>query len=296
MDSAEREQGIIDVAYRYFATPNGNSLLRIPRVIFAYLQYGYRHLLQMQPHFADARNGSWNKPYGTLYCILFQIPRDRMCNKMDSLISKRRFFERIQHDFNRFSDKLDIKDVYFIPISALKGDNVVDRSKNMPWYQGPTLMYSLEHLHISNDQNFTDPRFPVQFVVRPNSDDFHDYRGYAGRVAGGVQAGRKGSCSPSGFTTKIKSIDTMNEPWKWLFHPSQSPLHPKMISTSAGDMIVKENNQPQVGQILPYDMLFNETHEAGCKTLIAILPKMQMHSEANHKININNLKELRTNT
>jgi sulfate adenylyltransferase subunit 1 len=200
----------------------------------------------------DARNGIVEQTIRHCFIAsLLQIPHVIVCvNKMDLVEYKEEVFEKIQHDFNRFSDKLDIRDIYFIPISALKGDNVVDRSQFMNWYQGPTLMYSLEHLHISNDQNFIDPRFPVQYIVRPNSDEFHDFRGYAGRVAGGVfRPGEKVVVLPSGFTSRIKSIHMMNEDLELAFPPQSVTMTLEDdIDISRGDMIVKEDNMPQKGQ------------------------------------------------
>jgi sulfate adenylyltransferase subunit 1 len=216
---------------------------------------------------------------------------------MDLVEYKESVFEGIMRDFNRFSDKLDIRDLYFIPISALKGDNVVDRSQHMPWYQGPTLMYSLEHLHISNDQNFTDPRFPVQYVVRPNTDEFHDYRGYAGRVAGGVfQKGEKVVVLPSGFTSKIKSIDTMKESLEMAFPPQSVTITLEDdIDISRGDMIVKADNQPQSSQDITAMIcwLNEKPMRPGGKYFIRHTTREArcIVKEVNYKVNINNLEK-----
>jgi sulfate adenylyltransferase subunit 1 len=247
----------------------------------------------------DARNGVVEQTIRHCYIAsLLQIPHVIVCiNKMDLVNYQEEVFERIQHDFNRFSDKLDIRDVYFIPISALKGDNVVDRSTNMPWYQGPTLMYSLEHLHISNDGNFTDPRFPVQYVVRPNSDDFHDYRGYAGRVAGGVfRPGDKIMVLPSGFTSAIKSIDFMNESLEMAFPPQSVTLTLEDdIDISRGDMIVTENNMPQIGQDITVMIcwLNERPMRQGAKYWIRHTTKEArcIIREVNYKVDINSLEK-----
>ena len=200
----------------------------------------------------DARNGVVEQTIRHSYIAsLLQIPHIIVCiNKMDLVNFGENVFEEIRRDFNSISDKLDIKDIRFVPISALKGDNVVDRSKNMDWYDGPTLMYLLEHLHISNDLNFMDARFPVQYVVRPQSDEYHDYRGYTGRIAGGVfKPGEKVVVMPSGFTSTIKSIDSMNEKLDLAFPPqSVSIILEDDIDISRGDMIVKEKSLPQVNQ------------------------------------------------
>jgi len=252
---AEREQGItIDVAYRYFATPKRKFIIADTP---GHIQYTRNMVTGASTANAaliliDARNGVVEQTIRHCYIAsLLQIPHVIVCvNKMDLVDYSEQVYEAIRHDFNRFSDKLDIRDVYFIPISALKGDNVVDRSMNMPWYQGPTLMYSLEHLHISNDQDFADPRFPVQFVIRPNSDEFHDYRGYAGRVAGGVfHTGDRVVVLPSGLTSRIRSIDTMNETHQSAFPPQSVTLTLEDdIDISRGDMIVAQDNLPQVSQ------------------------------------------------
>jgi sulfate adenylyltransferase subunit 1 len=169
---------------------------------------------------------------------------------MDLVDFDEQAFEKVHKDFEDFSAKLAIKDVRFVPISALMGDNVVDRSENMKWYQGPTLLHILENVHIGSDQNHIDPRFPVQYVVRPMTTEYHDYRGYAGRVAGGVfRQGEEISVLPSGFTSKIKSIDTMTGPIKEAFPPmSVTMTLEDDIDISRGDMIVKVNNQPEPKQ------------------------------------------------
>ncbi len=172
---------------------------------------------------------------------------------------------------------------------------MVDRSQHMNWYQGPTLMYSLEHLHISNDQNFIDPRFPVQYVVRPNSDEFHDYRGYAGRVAGGVfRPGEKVVVLPSGFTTRIKSIDTMNESLALAFPPQSVTITLEDdIDISRGDMIVKENNMPQKSQDITAMIcwLNEKPMRPGAKYWIRHTTREArcIVQEVNYKIDINSL-------
>jgi len=252
---AEREQGItIDVAYRYFATPKRKFIIADTP---GHVQYTRNMVTGASTANAaiiliDARNGVVEQTIRHCYIAsLLQIPHVIVCvNKMDLMEYNEDTFESIQSDFNGFSDKLDIKDVRFVPISALKGDNVVDRSKNMDWYNGPTLMYLLEHLHISNDRNNVDPRFPVQYVIRPQSDEYHDYRGYAGRIAGGIfQPGEIVKVLPSGFTSVIRSIDTMNGPLDMAFPPQSVTITLEDdLDISRGDMIVKESNQAQIGQ------------------------------------------------
>jgi len=171
-------------------------------------------------------------------------------NKMDLVDYDQARYDEIQEEFEKFATKLDVKDIHFIPISALIGDNVVNRSDKTSWYEGPTLMYFLENVHISSDHNFIDVRFPVQFVIRPNTDEYHDYRGYAGRVAGGVlKKGDEVLLLPTGFTTKITKImgpdGEQNEA-----HPPESVtvLVEDNLDLSRGDMIVRPNNKPDIGQ------------------------------------------------
>jgi sulfate adenylyltransferase subunit 1 len=252
---AEREQGItIDVAYRYFATPKRKFIIADTP---GHIQYTRNMVTGASTANAaliliDARNGVVEQTIRHCYIAsLLQIPHVIVCvNKMDIVGFAEKVFLKIQHDFNSFSGKLDLRDVMFIPISALKGDNVVDRSENMPWYNGPTLMFSLEHIQICNDANFNDPRFPVQYVVRPNDDEFHDYRGYSGRVAGGVfHKGDQVMVLPSGFESTIKSIDSMNEHMEMAFPPQSVTITLKDdIDISRGDMIVQADNLPQTGQ------------------------------------------------
>ena len=252
---AEREQGItIDVAYRYFATPKRKFIIADTP---GHIQYTRNMVTGASTANAavilvDARNGVVEQTIRHCYIAsLLQIPHIIVCvNKMDLVEFSETVFEKIQHDFNGFSDKLDIKDIRFVPISALKGDNVVERSTHMPWYQGPTLMFLLENIHISNDQDFIDLRFPVQFVVRPNRDEYHDYRGYAGRMAGGViHKGDKISVLPSGFTSVVKSIDSMKESLDMAFPPQSVTLTLEDdIDISRGDMIVSPDNLPATGQ------------------------------------------------
>jgi sulfate adenylyltransferase subunit 1 len=252
---AEREQGItIDVAYRYFATPKRKFIIADTP---GHIQYTRNMVTGASTANAavilvDARNGVVEQTIRHCYIAsLLQIPHIIVCvNKMDLVEFSETVFEKIQHEFNGFSDKLDIKDIRFVPISALKGDNVVERSTHMPWYQGPTLMFLLENIHISNDQDFIDLRFPVQFVVRPNRDEYHDYRGYAGRMAGGViHKGDKISVLPSGFTSVVKSIDSMKESLDMAFPPQSVTLNLEDdIDISRGDMIVSPDNLPAAGQ------------------------------------------------
>jgi len=200
----------------------------------------------------DARHGviEQTKRHAFIASLL-QIPHVAVCvNKMDLVNYSKEVYDKIKKEFENFATKLEIKDIRFIPISALNGDNVVDRSKNMDWYDGSTLMHLLENIHIGSDQNHVDCRFPVQFVVRPQSKEYPDYRGYAGRIEGGVfKPGDNITVLPSGFTSKIKSIDTFDG----IIEEAFSPMSVCMtltddIDVSRGDMLVRENNKPTVEQ------------------------------------------------
>ncbi len=254
---AEREQGItIDVAYRYFSTPKRKFIIADTP---GHIQYTRNMVTGASTAnvallLIDARHGVVEQTRRhAIIASLLQIPHVVVCvNKMDLVEYKQDVFEDIHEDFEAFAAKLDIKDFHFIPISALKGDNVVDRSKNMSWYEGPTLMYYLENVHIASDHNFIDCRFPVQSVIRPYSDDFHDYRGYAGRLAGGIfKVGDDVMVLPSGFTSKIAKIDSFDGELEEAFPPmSVTLLLEDDIDISRGDMIVRLNNQPKVTQDL----------------------------------------------
>lgn len=252
---SEREQGItIDVAYRYFATPKRKFIIADTP---GHIQYTRNMVTgastaNLAILLVDARHGviEQTKRHAFIASLL-QIPHIAVCiNKMDLVNYDKEDYEKIKSDFQRFSSKLEIKDVHFIPISALHGDNVVDRSENMDWYEGSTLMHLLENIHIGSDHNHVDCRFPVQFVIRPQSREYPDYRGYSGRVEGGVfKEGDEITVLPSGFTSKIKSIDTFDGPTKEAFSPmSVCMTLEDDIDISRGDMLVRENNQPNVEQ------------------------------------------------
>jgi len=252
---AEREQGItIDVAYRYFATPKRKFIIADTP---GHIQYTRNMVTgastaNLAIILVDARQGVIEQTKRHAYIAsLLQIPHVVVCvNKMDLVGFSEEAYEKVRHDFEDFSARLDIKDVRFVPISALLGDNVVDRSKNMDWYGGSTLMHILENVHIGSDNNHIDARFPVQYVVRPMKSEYHDYRGYAGRVAGGIfRVGEEISVLPSGFTSKLKSIEIMGEEVKEAFAPMSVIMTLEDdIDISRGDMIVKPNNRPEAEQ------------------------------------------------
>ena len=252
---SEREQGItIDVAYRYFATPKRKFIIADTP---GHIQYTRNMVTgastaNLALLLVDARHGviEQTKRHAFIASLL-QIPHIAVCvNKMDLLDYSQEAYKKIKADFEDFASKLEIKDVRFIPISALNGDNVVDRSTNMDWYDGSTLMHLLENIHIGSDHNHVDCRFPVQYVVRPQSAEFPDYRGYAGRIEGGVfKPGDEVIVLPSGFTSKIKSIDTFEGKVEEAFSPmSVCMTLTDDIDISRGDMLVRKNNRPTVEQ------------------------------------------------
>jgi sulfate adenylyltransferase subunit 1 len=252
---AEREQGItIDVAYRYFSTPKRKFIIADTP---GHIQYTRNMVTgastaNLAIILVDARHGMVEQTHRHAFIAsLLQIPHIIFCiNKMDLVDYSEERYMQIKKDLEAFSSKLNSKDIHFIPISALLGDNVVDRSKNMNWYQGSTLLYLLENIHIASDNNLVDCRFPVQYVIRPFKTEFHDYRGYAGRIAGGLfKKGDEILVLPSGFTSKIKSIDTIDGELEEAFAPmSVTMTLENDIDISRGDMIVKPNNVPVAEQ------------------------------------------------
>jgi sulfate adenylyltransferase subunit 1 len=252
---AEREQGItIDVAYRYFATPKRKFIIADTP---GHIQYTRNMVTgastaNLAIILVDARHGVVEQTQRHAFIAsLLQIPHIVVCvNKMDLVDFKEEAFQKVKTDFENFASKLDVKDVRFIPISALIGDNVVHPSKNMDWYQGGTLMHLLENIHIASDHNLRDCRLPIQYVIRPQSTEFHDYRAYAGRIAGGVfKPGDAIMVLPSGFTSKIKTVELNGEQIEEAFAPmSVSVTLEDDIDISRGDMIVRENNSPEVVQ------------------------------------------------
>jgi sulfate adenylyltransferase subunit 1 len=248
----EREQGItIDVAYRYFTTPKRKFIIADTP---GHIQYTRNMVTGASTANAaliliDARNGviEQTKRHAFIASLL-QIPHVIVCiNKMDLVDYSETVYEDIINQFEEFSSKLYVKDIRFLPISALNGDNVVNRSENMDWYQGAPLLHTLEHMHISSDLNKIDARFPVQTVLRPQRDEFLDYRGYAGRVASGIfRPGDDITVMPSGFTSRIKSIDTDKGALQEAYAPmSVSITLEDDIDVGRGDMIVKTTNKPE---------------------------------------------------
>ncbi|RZO66089.1 MAG: sulfate adenylyltransferase subunit CysN [Sandaracinaceae bacterium] len=254
---AEREQGItIDVAYRYFSTPRRKFIIADAP---GHIQYTRNMVTgattaNLAIVLVDARHGlvEQSRRHAFLASLL-GIPHIVFAvNKMDLVDYDEAVFERIKAEFTDWAAKLRVRDISFIPLSALHGDNVVDKSENMPWYRGTPLLYHLETVHIASDRNLIDVRYPVQWVIRPQSDEHHDYRGYAGTVAGGIlKPGDDVIALPSGFTSKIKRIETYDGDVDEAFPPMAVTVHLEDdLDVSRGDMLCRPNNQPTVGQDL----------------------------------------------
>ena len=252
---SEREQGItIDVAYRYFATPSRKFIIADTP---GHIQYTRNMVTGASTAdlglvLVDARQGltEQSRRHAVLLSLL-RVPHLVLAvNKMDLVDWSEEVYERIHKEFTTFATKLNIPDLEVIPISALQGDNVVTRSENTPWYSGPTLMHHLEHVHVASDRDLVDVRFPVQYVVRPKSDEFHDYRGYAGQVAGGVlKRGDEVVVLPSGMTSKIQGIDLFDSEVNEAFPPMSVTVRLEDdVDVSRGDMIARPQNAPKPSQ------------------------------------------------
>jgi sulfate adenylyltransferase subunit 1 len=252
---AEREQGItIDVAYRYFATPKRKFIIADTP---GHIQYTRNMVTgastaDLALVLIDARNGIVEQSRRHAFlATLLEVPHLVLCvNKMDLVDYSEEVFNRIHDEFTAFATKLHVPDLTVIPVSALKGDNVVTRSAEMPWYDGPSLLHHLEHVHVASDRNLIDVRFPVQYVIRPQSDAWHDYRGYAGQVAGGVlKPGDDVMVLPSGLTTRIAAIDTADGPVEEAYAPMAVTVRlADDLDVSRGDLICRPHNAPMVTQ------------------------------------------------
>lgn len=252
---AEREQGItIDVAYRYFATPKRKFIIADTP---GHIQYTRNMVTgastaNLAIILIDARNGVIEQTYRHSYIAsLLRIQHVVVCvNKMDLVDYDQDVYEKIKADYLQFSEQIDVRDIKFVPISALNGDNVVEKSDKTDWYQGETLMSILETVDIAKDYNFNDGRLPVQYVVRPYTDEYHDYRGYAGRIAGGVfKKGDTVKVLPSNKDSVVKKIELDGKELDEAYPPmSVTMLLEDDIDISRGDVIVKTDSEPQVGQ------------------------------------------------
>lgn len=252
---AEREQGItIDVAYRYFATPKRKFVLADTP---GHIQYTRNMVTGASTAdvalvLLDARKGvlEQTKRHAFLSTLL-GVPHMVVCvNKMDLVDYAEARFNELVDEFSDFASRLDVGDLRFVPVSALVGDNVIDRSEKMGWYQGMPLLPMLEQIHVASDRNLIDVRFPVQYVIRPHRMEYQDFRGYAGTVAGGVlTVGDEITVLPSGFTSTVSAIETADGPLESAEPPMSVVISlADDIDISRGDMICRPHNQPHVGQ------------------------------------------------
>ena len=252
---AEREQGItIDVAYRYFATPRRKFIIADTP---GHIQYTRNMVTgastaDLALILVDARKGLVEQSRRhALLCSLLRVPHLVLCvNKMDLVDWDKAVYDKIADEFTSFAAKLDAPDLTVIPISALRGDNIVTRSTNMAWYDGPSLLHHLEHVHFASDRNLVDVRFPVQYVIRPQSSAHPDYRGYAGQIASGIlKPGDEVMVLPSGLTTTITAIDSPAGPVAEAYPPMSVTLRlADDIDIARGDLICRPNNAPAVAQ------------------------------------------------
>ena len=300
---SEREQGItIDVAYRYFATPKRKFIIADTP---GHIQYTRNMVTgastaNLALILIDARKGLVEQTFRHSYIAsLLKIPHIIVCvNKMDLVDYAEEVYDKIVEEYKAFSSKLDISDVQFVPISALAGDNVVHRSENTPWFQGATLMHMLETVHIESDYNHIDSRFPVQYVIRPQSKEYHDYRGYAGRIAGGIfRPGDEVVVLPSGFSSKIKSINFGTEKIKEAFAPmSVTMTLEDEIDISRGDIIAKPNNQPSSEQDIDLMLCWMNNKPVNLNTKFFIRHTTRevrgVLKEIQYKLDINSLARL----
>jgi bifunctional enzyme CysN/CysC len=252
---AEREQGItIDVAYRYFSTPRRTFILADTP---GHVQYTRNMVTgastaDLAIVLVDARKGMLEQSRRHAFLAsLLRVPHLVVAiNKMDLVDWSEEVYEGIREEFAAFATKLEVPDLTVVPISALQGDNVVTRSANTPWYEGTSLLHHLEHVHVASDRNLVDTRFPVQYVIRPQTDEFRDYRGYAGRVGAGVlRPGDEVQVLPSGLSTSIAGIDGPDGPLDAAYPPMSVTVRlADDLDVSRGDMICRPHNAPTVTQ------------------------------------------------
>jgi len=299
----EREQGItIDVAYRYFTTPKRKFIIADTP---GHIQYTRNMVTgastaNVATILIDARHGviEQTKRHAFIASLL-QIPHIIVCiNKMDLVDFSEEVYNKIVREFEDIASKMLVTDVRFIPMSALLGDNVVNKSENMPWFQGAPMLHTLETMHISSDINKVDARFPVQTVLRPQREGFIDYRGYAGRVASGIfRKGDEITVMPSGFTSKIKTIDTLDTELEEAYAPmSVSITLEDDIDISRGDMIVRSNNKPEASQDIEVMLCWLNNDAAKPRTKYTIKhtsnDQKAMIKEVVYKYNINTLERI----
>ena len=301
---SEREQGItIDVAYRYFSTPKRKFIIADTP---GHIQYTRNMITgastaNLAVILIDARKGILEQTKRhSFIASLLKIPHVIVCvNKMDLVDYSEDIYNSVVEDYQKFSSKLDVQDVRFIPISALEGDNVVNTSNKMPWYSGGSLMYNLENIYISSDVNHIDARLPIQYVIRPQKHEYRDYRGYSGRIEGG--AFRKGdeiTVLPSGFTSFVKTVELNGESIEEAYSPMSVTVTLKDdLDISRGDMIVKKNNIPIISQDL--DLMICWMSDVNLLNKKKVIIKHTTNecigiiSELNYKLDVNTLHSVK---
>jgi sulfate adenylyltransferase subunit 1 len=300
---AEREQGItIDVAYKYFSTPKRKFIIADAP---GHIQYT-RNMVTGASNadlaiiLVDARNGVVEQTRRhSIIASLLNIPHVVVAiNKMDLVNNSQDVYNNIVIDYADVATKLGLKDITYIPISAINGDNIVEKSPNFSWYEGESLLHILENVVVADDINLTDARFPVQYVIRPQSDDLHDYRGYAGKIISGVyKKGDKVTVLPSGLSSTVSAIEVAGKEVEEAFAPQSVVLHLEDdVDVSRGDVIVHSNNQPKVENELEALLCWmgNKPLAAGSKYLLQINSRVvkAVIKEITYKVDVNSLEQL----
>ena len=297
---AEREQGItIDVAYKYFSTPTRKFIIADAP---GHTQYT-RNMVTGASNsdliiiLVDARNGvSEQTRRHSIIASLLNIPHVVVAiNKMDLVNNSQDVYNNIVIDYSAVAASLGLKDITYIPISAINGDNIVEKSASFPWYEGESLLHILENVAVANDINYTDARFPVQYVIRPQTDDLHDYRGYAGKVISGIYKKGDTICvQPSGLQSVISAIEIGGQQVEEAFAPQSVVIHLQDdIDISRGDVIVKIDNLPTVENELEVLLCWmgNKPLKAGNKYLLQINSRVvkAVVKEIEYKLDVNSL-------
>ena len=299
---AEREQGItIDIAYKYFSTPKRKFIIADAP---GHIQYTRNMVTgasnsELAIILVDARNGVMEQTRRhSIIASLLNIPHIVIAiNKMDLVEYSQDVFNNIVIDYAKVANSLGLKDVTYIPISALNGDNIVDRSVFMDWYDGESLLHFLENVKLENDVNLTDARFPVQFVIRPQAAELHDYRGYAGKIISGIyRKGDKVTILPSGLESSVKAIEIAGKGTDEAYAPQSVVLHLEHdIDISRGDVIVHSNNQPKVSQELKVLLCWMDSKPLvpGNKYLLQINSRTvrAVVREIEYKLDVNSLEK-----
>ncbi len=299
---AEREQGItIDVAYKYFSTPKRKFIIADAP---GHIQYTRNMVTgasnsELAIILVDARNGVVEQTRRhSIITSLLNIPHVIVAiNKMDLVDHSQDAYNNIVIDYAKVAESLGLKDVKYIPISALNGDNIVEKSAKFPWYEGESLLHLLENVELRSDVNLTDARFPVQFVIRPQAEGLHDYRGYAGKIISGVyRKGDKIIIQPSGIESTIKAIEIGGKEIKEGFAPQSVVMHlTDNVDVSRGDMIVHRDNQPATEQEFDVTLCWmgNKPLIAGNKYLLQLNSRVvkSVVKEIEYKLDVNTLQK-----